>query len=251
MNSPTWGCRQGNDRPYVGIGEALGRRCVADVSVLNNFVHSDSSHLLQRLLGGPVYLSPTVLHLDETLLPGFPHAECSSRFLKPLSMSRLPKYKSHRATAPLVQSFALSAGNLWQPVELDSRESALASRLGSREMRAGSRREAHPPGRRKTELAAAEAEVAAVAVNRGWALLTDDGAAVELLGRLYPDVPTHGTCDLLVHAARQGMIGCTEAADLFNRRIVDGLRFCAFRRSGGARERLWLRCDPARSSWEP
>ena len=223
---------------------------MADVSVLNNFVHSDSAHLLGRLLGGPVHLAPTVLDPEETLLPDFPHAECSSRFLKPLSMSRLPKYSSHRTVAPLVQAFALAAGNLWQPVELNGEESALASRLGSRGTRTDGRRGRSQTARQRAELAAPEAEAAAVAVSRGWTLLTDDGASVELLGRLHPEVPAHGTCDLLLHGASKGMVTCEEAADLFNRRIVDGLRFWAFRNTGGAKERLWLRCDPARCSWE-
>ena len=81
--------------------------------------------------------------------------------------------------------------------------------------------------------------------------MTDDGASVELLGRLHPEVPAHGTCDLLVQRARKGIVTCEEAAHLFNQRIVDGLRFWAFRKTGGARKRLWLRCDPARCSWEP
>ena len=228
----------------------LGRRCVADASVLNNFVHSDSAHLLVRLLDGPVHLAPTVLDPGETRLPGFPRAECSSRFLVPLSMSMLPKYAGHRTVAPLIQAFALAVGNLWQPVELNGEESALASRLGSRPSRTHGRRGMSRTGRRRAELAAPEAEAAAVAVSRGWTLLTDDGASVELLGRLHPEVPAHGTCDLLVHAARKGIVTCEEAADLFNRRIVDELRFWAFRKTGGAKERLWLRCDPARCSWE-
>lgn len=56
----------------VPAEEALRRRCIADTSLLNNFVHSGSAHLLNRLLEGPVHLSPAVLDPQETLLPRFP-----------------------------------------------------------------------------------------------------------------------------------------------------------------------------------
>jgi hypothetical protein len=225
---------------------------MADVSVLNNFVHSNSAHLLERLVGGPVHLSPTVLDVDETLLPGFPEAECASRFLKPLSMSRLPKYASYRITAPLVQSFALATGILWQPVELSGDEANLAFRMGSNGMRSGGRQRRQAQVlRKKLGLGLAEAEAAAVAVSRGWTLLTDDRATVELLQHMHPEVNTLGTCGLLIHAARRNIITCDEAAELFNQKVVDGLRHWAYRKSGDTRERLWLRCRPARCSWEP
>ena len=231
--------------------EALGRRCVADVSFLNNFVHSESAHVLERILGGPVHLPPTVLDVHETLLPDFPGVECFSQFLRPLSMFRLPKYSSYRTIAPLIQSFALAVGTLWQPVELTRDELVLAARLGSKRIRAEKQDTRPRANRRKMELGCGEAEAAAIAINRGWTLLTEDQAAVELLRYLYPEVPVQGACSLLVHAAEQGIIACSEAADLFNRRIVNNLRFWAFRMSGGKQERLWLRCNPTSCSWEP
>lgn len=191
-----------------------------------------------------------MLDINETLLPGFPRAECASQFLKPLSMSRLPKYSSYRITAPLVQSFALASGTLWRPVDLNGSESSLAAHLGSKEIRTEEQQGRPRTSRRKTELGPAEAEAAAVAISRAWTFLTDDRAAVELLGRLYPEVRTQGTCALLVQAAKRGIVTCSDAAALFNRRIVDRLHFWAFRTSDGKRERLWLRCNPLRCSWE-
>jgi predicted nucleic acid-binding protein len=167
-----------------------------------------------------------------------------------LSMSRLPKYSSYRTLAPLIQSFALAGGNLSQPIELTSDELVLAARLGRKQIRAEGQGTHPRTNRRKMELGRGEAEAAAIAINRGWTFLTEDQAAVELLRHLYPDVPVQGTCALLVHAAEQGIVACSEAADLFNRRIVDQLCFWAFRTSSGKQERLWLRCDPPRCSWE-
>ena len=105
--------------------EALDRNCIADTSLLNNFVHSGSAHLLDQLLARPVRLSPTVLDVQETLLPGFPRVPVASEFLKPLYMSSLPEHPEHREIEPFIQSFALSAGDLWEPVEPSREELAL------------------------------------------------------------------------------------------------------------------------------
>lgn len=231
--------------------EALDRRCVADTSLLNNFVHSGSAYLLDRLLGRPVQLSPTILDVQETLLPGFPRAEPASEFLRPLYMAGSVEHSDYRRIAPFIQSFALSAGELWEPVEHSRDELLLAARLSSKKIRAEARSIYPGISRRKVELDPGEAEAAAIAITRGWTFLTDDQASAELLRGLYPDVPVQRTCHLLTHAAEQGLVLCNEAADLFNRRIVDELGFWAFRKSSGARQRLWLRCDPSRCSWEP
>ncbi|MDP9475789.1 MAG: hypothetical protein M3R38_08885 [Actinomycetota bacterium] len=232
------------------MDEALERRCVADTSLLNNFVHSGNAYLLERLLGGPVCLSPTVLDAHETVMPNFSGEGVVSEFLKPLYMSRLPGHSSYRDVAPLIQAFALAAGNLWQPVELTGDESALAERLGSKRIHAEVRAACPNACRRITELGPGEAEVAAVAVSRRWTMLTEDRAAADLLRRLHPEIPVRKTCCLLVHAVERGLMPCQEAAELYNRRIVDELCSWAFRNSNGARERRWLRCHPARCSWE-
>lgn len=234
----------------VSIEEALGRNCIADTSLLNNFVHSGGARLLDRLLGKPVRLSPTVLDVQETLLPHFPRVPPASEFLKPLYMSGLPEHPEHRGIAPFIQSFALSAGDLWEPVEPSMKELALAARLSSKSIRVRVRNACPEITRSRMELNPGEAEAAAIAVTRGWTFLTDDQASAELLRCLYPDVPVLRTCSLLIHAVGRGYLSCEEAADLFNRRIVDELGFWAFRRAEGKQERLWLRCDPSRCGWE-
>lgn len=232
------------------VEEALSRRCIADTSLLNNFVHSTSGWVLERLLKKPVCLSPTVLDVEETRLPDFPRTEPASEFLRPLYMAILPGYPEYRKIAPFIQSFALGAGDLWEPVEPCKEELVLAARLSNRKIRSEVRRICPETSRKKLELDPGEAEAAAIAITRGWTFLTEDQASVELLGCLYPDVPVQRTCTLLVHAVDQATLTCEEASELFNRRMVDELGFWATRRIDGSRQRLWLRCDPARCSWE-
>jgi hypothetical protein len=228
----------------------LSRRCIADTSLLNNFVHSASAWVLERLLGKPVCLSPTVLDVEETRLPDFPRTEPASEFLRPLYIATLPGYSEYRGIAPFIQSFALGAGDHWEPVEPTKEELVLAARLSNRTIRAEVHRVCPETRRKKLELDPGEAEAAAVSICRGWTFLTEDQASVELLDCLYPHVPVQRTCTLLTHAVEQLSLSCEEASELFNRRMVDELGFWAMRRMDGARQRLWLRCDPARCSWE-
>ena len=234
----------------LSVEEALHRRCIADTSLLNNFVHSASAWVLDRLIGGPVCLSPTVLDVGETLLPDFPRTEPASEFLRPLHMAAQPGYSDYRKIAPFIQSFALGAGDLWEPVEPSKDELVIAARLSNRTIRSEVHRTCPEVSRKKMELDPGEAEAAAIAITRGWTFLTEDQAAVDLLGCLYPDVPVQRTCTLLVHAVEQEILTCEEASEMFNRRVVDELGFWATRREDGSRQRLWLRCDPARCSWE-
>ncbi len=234
----------------LSVEEALSRRCIADTSLLNNFVHSASAWVLERLLGKPVCLSPTVLDVEETRLPDFPRTEPASEFLRPLHMARLPGYPEYRKIAPVIQSFALGAGDRWEPVEPSKEELVLAARLSNRTIRSEVRRVCPETSRIRAELDPGEAEAAAIAITRGWTFLTEDQASVELLGCLYPDVPMQRTCTLLVYAVEKETLTCEEASELFNRRVVDELGFWATRRADGTNQRLWLRCNPARCSWE-
>ena len=231
--------------------EALNRPCIADTSLLNNFVQSGSVYILERILRGPVRLSPTVLDARETRLPEFPRNQPTSEFLKPLYMSRSPEHSAYGEIAPFIQSFALGVGYRWEPVDPDGNELALASRLSNRSIR-GEVREACPDVTRpRIELNPGESEAAAIAIARGWTFLTDDQASAILLRCLYPDVPVLRTCSLPVHAVEQDHLSCDDASEIFNRHIVDDLGFWAFRKTGGNQERLWLRCDPPRCVWEP
>jgi hypothetical protein len=151
----------------LSVEEALGRRCIADTSLLNNFVHSASVYILDRLLREPVHLSPTVLNVEETLLSDFPRMESASEFLKPLYMAGLPGHSDYRKIAP-IQSFALSAGDLWEPAEPSRDELVLAARLSSRTIRDEVRRLCPNMSRTRVELDPGEAEAAAIAISRGW-----------------------------------------------------------------------------------
>ncbi len=148
----------------LSVKEALSRRCIADTSLLNNFVHSASAWVLDRLLGSPICLSPTVLDMGETLLPNFPRTEPASEFLRPLHMVGQPGYSGYRKIAPFIQSFALGAGDLWEPVEPSKDELALAARLSNRTIRSAVRRSCPEVSRKKMELDPGEAEAAAIAI---------------------------------------------------------------------------------------
>ncbi|QIN84331.1 hypothetical protein GBA63_18040 [Rubrobacter tropicus] len=201
----------------------LNRPCIADTSLLNNFVHS-SAYMLERILRRPIRLSPTVLDARETRLPEFPRVQPS------FYMSRSTEHAAYGEIAPFIQSFALGVGDRWEPVEPDSNELALASRLSSREIREEVRTVCPGISRKKVELDSGEAEAAAIAATRGWTFLTDDQASVEFLRCLYPNIPIQRTCTLLLYAVEREVLSCEEAADRFNRRIVEELGFWAFRR---------------------
>lgn len=55
-----------------------------------------------------------------------------------------------------------------------------------------------------------------MAIARGWTLWSDDAAIVYLLSVRYPDHPIERVSDLVMRAAREGWLGCQEAADLYN-----------------------------------
>jgi hypothetical protein len=150
------------------IEEALSRRRIADTSLLNNFVHSASAWVLERLLGRPVCVSPTVLDVGETRLPDFPRTEPASEFLRPLHMATLPGHSEYRKIAPFIQSFALGAGELWEPIEPSKEELLLAARLSNRTIRSEVRRVCPETSRKRAELDSGEAEAAAIAIARGW-----------------------------------------------------------------------------------
>jgi hypothetical protein len=173
----------------VPAEEALRRRCIADTSLLNNFVHSGSAHLLNRLLEGPVLLSPAVLDPQETLLPGFPRMPPSSEFLKTLHLASVYGQERYRTIAPFVQSFALDSGELWEPVEPTEEELILAIHFRSKEIKEEVRQRCPEIRRSRIRLGAGEAETAAIAVTRGWTFLTDDQASVDLIGCLFPHMP--------------------------------------------------------------
>ena len=72
------------------------------------------------------------------------------------------------------------------------------------------------PAFRFKRVCAGEAEAAAVAVARGWTLWSDDAAIANVLAALHPGHPVERISNLLVRAAREELLPCQDAADLYN-----------------------------------
>ena len=212
--------------------------------------------MLRRILGRPVCVTPTVLDVEEvecfTSSSGIA-AEPTSEILKPTYMSGLPKNGHYRKMGSYASSFARGNGELWEPVMPSVEEVKLATRLRNQEIAEEVRAQDPSIKRPYLALSSTAAETAAVATSRMFTFLTDDPASVELVGCLFPHVPIVQTCSLLVHAVNNGRVSCTEASDIYNTRMVDGLGLRVTRGSGIEKEQLQLKCNPAgtpRCSWE-
>jgi len=237
----------------ASVAPALSRVCIADLSLLNNFVHTGKFYLLNRILERPLQLSPAVLDVEDLPLKSNTSeatVEPSCDFLKPIYMSTLQDYRHYGKRGSYTSSFVACRGELWEQTEPTLEEIKLATRLRNSKIRQEVRQK-HPEIQRSIiELGVGEAETVAIAVYRGWALLTDDQASIEVVSVLFSDTPIVQTCCLLQAAVHRRLIPCTEASDLFNTRMVDGLGHRATRKFGDKVERLWLRCSPLRCSWE-
>ncbi len=228
------------------LGGALGNSCVADASLLSNFIHVGKFFLLHRILGRAVHVTPTVLDIEEVEL--FESAleipvEPTSEILKSTYMSKLPGKGHYRKMGSYASSFARGGGELWEPVTPSVEEIKLAAHLRDKETAEKVR--ARDPGIRRPclRISSTAAETAAVAASRGYTFLTDDPASVELVRCLFPDILIVQTCSLLVHAVNNGRVPCTEASDVYNKRMVDGLGLRVTRRSDVGKEQLRLRCN--------
>lgn len=226
--------------------EMLKRNCIIDTSLLSNFVFTGYAHLLEKLVNGPVLIAPAVLDPSEITLPINHTVVPRCEFLKPLYEIHGTFREKYKATEPFIESFASSAGKLWQPIELTEAELFLARRMRLREI--WKETKDVEPRFTKRGLGAGEAEACAVAVKRNWTLLIDDQPAIELLRGLGHSVPHVRTCKLLKHAVERDHIPCEEAMHLFNREIVDKFGFHATRSKGA--ERLWFRCKPPGCIWD-
>lgn len=232
------------------MGESIPTRlgpCVVDNAVLSNFVHAGASDLLALVTGEPLRLGPTVLDPDEATRALDAGVRLASELLRPVERITQGAANTSHLSMPHLETFVQARGGLWLPVELTAEELALAERLRSPELVAEAKNRCGLRGRLRLD--AGEAEAAAIAIRRGWALLTDDRAAIEVLACLHPEIQTHRSCALAGRAAQMGLVSCREAARLFNEVMVDELRSHATRRRGT--ERLYLRCSPPRCSWEP
>lgn len=226
--------------------DILQNKCVIDTSVLSNFVFTGGAHLLHALAQRPVYITPAVLDPLETLLPDLLSAVPRCEFLKPLHEAFTGSHDRYTSAAPFIQSFVLSIGMLWEPVELTKSELELARQYSLRSI--WGKTTGVESRFKKRGLGPGEAEACAVAVTRGWTLLVDDQPAVELLRGLGHSVAVTRTCALLHHAVEKDHLSCADAMKLFNEGMVDKYGFNATRNQ--RTERLWLRCNPPRCVWE-
>ena len=214
----------------ASVERTLSGDCIADTSLLSNFVNTGYAHLLDQLLGSPVFLSPSVLDEREVIPPlDSLDMEPASEFLRPLYVSQFPGYEAYEPWSPHIRAFALGKGTAWRPAALTTSELALASSFRNKRIRAQVRQRC-PDVRGRIELDIGEAEATAVAVSRGFTFLVDDRAAVQLVRCLYPEVTVLRTCGLLAHAVKKGYLPCDEAADLFNRRLAREMGFYASRK---------------------
>lgn len=225
------------------LEQALNQPCIADTSLLSNFIHSGSADLLQELLPMPVYIPPSILDPEELskLSPssGGGSLSFASEFLKPLAK---PEYGEYHGA---IRDFALS--DSWHPIELDEEALSVAANYRTKEGRADIRKKC-PDLVGRAKIDPGEAEVLALASKHSWTMLVDDNAAVSVARCLYPNIPVIRTCQLLAHMAIKDLRPCETLARLFNSNIVDKQRFYAYR--NGGKERLWLYCEPPRCDWE-
>jgi len=186
--------------------------CIADTMVLVMFVDAGHASLLSALAGGSVFVAPSVIDPTETpLFVRQPIAEFTRgiyRAQQDLSLS-LHATRVQRRTA-----FYQAVGSAWLPVTLSVAELRTTQYLASPTARKTAR--GIVPTLKARHVGAGEAESAAVAITRDWTLWIDDSAIVNLLAALYPGHPVERISDLVIRAAHEGLIGCQEAADLYN-----------------------------------
>ena len=186
--------------------------CVADTMVLAMFVDAGHAALLPALAAGRLFITPSIINPAEA--PPFaqqPLAEFArgAFTLQERQGHPLAAVRFHRRTA-----FYLDVGHTWTPVTLSGAELHRQETFASPATWTAA--EAREPTRRIKRVDRGEAECAAVALTRGWTLWTDDAAILDLLAVLHPDQPVERISDLLARAAREGLLGCQEAASLYN-----------------------------------
>ena len=216
------------DLPSLSPLLPLQKPVIADNSVLSNFVDAGLAPLLFGMVGGPIYIPPSIL--DPMELPPYsslPKPEFAKGLFKAqlkLGDVRMARRYYHRI------DFIKQLGVLWQPAFLNFVTSR--RRFEIEQMSA--------------QLNPQDAESLAFAELNSWVLLTDDGPLASLAGHL--GVHVLRTCGLLKLAVKNGLIGCSAAADSFNRVMVEEMGFYVLRNR--RTERLYFRCSPPRCEWD-
>jgi hypothetical protein len=185
---------------------------VVDTMVLAMFVDAGHAALLPALAAGRLFVTPSVIDPDE--MPPFltqPAAEFArgAFYFQERQGDPLAAVRLYRRTA-----FYLDAGTAWTPATLSIEELHQVEVLTAPAARAAAA--ALDPARRIKRVDRGEAECASVAITRGWTLWSDDAAIINLLASLHPGHPVERISDLVVRAAREGLLGCQEAAQLYN-----------------------------------
>ena len=186
---------------------------VIDNVVLAMFVDAGEIDLLYDLAEGEAYVTPSILDPGEQ--PPFTRRP-KSEFGRGLwEAQRTPgeslmDQRVDRRTA----FYRGQARGLWQPAALTEDDLRLADALTARSTRDEAR--AVDPDYRARRVDPGEAECAAVAINRGWALWSDDSGIVGLVRALHPDCVVERLCGLLVRAVDEDRLPCEEAAHLYN-----------------------------------
>jgi len=185
---------------------------VVDTVVLRYFLFVARQDLLLALLGRPLMVPRVVFDPDEGDVPEVAMSEVtrSIRFQRAAAADpgRLPAAKARAATNAerLRAIHEMHARGDVEVVNLDSDELVLFARLTSIDGARGlGLRFAIQPG---------EAACVALAVRRGWTLVTDDGDALMALEDLDPGHAYERIRRLLQRAAQQGLISREEANEL-------------------------------------
>lgn len=181
--------------------------------VLAMFVDADQTPLLSALAGGQVFVPPTII--DPYDVPPFAR-QPTAEFAK--GAFYLQQRLAHPVDAVRFQrrmAFYLDTGTAWQPVVLSLQELQRVDELLDPTL--WQRATGGTRSRRVNRVARGEAECAAVALARGWTLRSDDAAIIDLLAALSPRHPVERISDLLARAVHEGLLGCREGVDLYNR----------------------------------
>ncbi|WP_456476835.1 hypothetical protein [Oceanithermus sp.] len=187
------------------LGEGiLDKPAIADNSTLVNFVDAGLAELLFNILGGPVYVAPSVADPGE--LPPFhsqPRAE-ANRFLffNAEKSDCVERYERRLG-------FIKSHGVLWQQLQLSSRlyDKVLAYR------------NRFPKLKRRD----GDVESLLLAEAHGLVLLCDDSALCDAAHSL--GIYVYRTCGLLLFAVKAGLLTCEDAAIFYNEIMVKKNRF--------------------------
>jgi hypothetical protein len=180
--------------------------------VLAMFVDTGHAALLRALAADRLFVTPSII--DPAEVPPFPSQPTAefaqgAYYFQERQGNPLAAVRLNRRTA-----FYLDVDTAWTPATLSTEELQQADLFASPATWAAA--EARDPGRRIKRVSRGEAECAAVAVTRGWTFWTDDAAILDLLAVLHPAQPVERISDLLIRAAREGLLGCQEAAELYN-----------------------------------